>query len=232
MNAVLSDKDIKDRLNDGLIIHPFLHKESSITGCKVDLHLSGIFYEIQRSTVDSYDPVVPITTDFRREIILPLGQCLVLHPGDLILAPTFENICMPPDLLGILQGRSSLGRLGVIVHATASFFDPGFSGAITLELSNLGHLPVKLYTLARVASMAFLQITGEVEYPYGAPIPNPLLAGGMKQDHYAAPKSEASKHHEDWEYNVIRRAREAAELELYTPPTALKTAKTDNLSRR
>jgi dCTP deaminase len=210
MNAVLSDKQIRARLNHDLIIHPFLHEASSITGCKVDLHLSGVFYEIQRSTVDCYDPIVPVSTDFRREIILPLGQCLVLHPGDLILAPTFENICMPRDLLGILQGRSSLGRLGVIVHATASFFDPGFSGAITLELSNLGHLPVKLYTLARVASMAFLHISGEVEFAYGDAIPNPLHTGGLKQDHYAAPKSEASKHHDDWEYTIIRQAHDQA----------------------
>jgi len=203
--GVLSDSKIKQRLNHDLIIHPLLHEESSISGCKVDLHLSGLFYEIQRSTVDSYDPVKPTRTDFRREIILPLGQYLVLHPGDLILASTFENISMPRDLLGILQGRSSLGRLGIIVHATASFIDPNFKGTMTLELSNLGHLPVRLYTLARVASIAFLQITGNVDYGYGDALPNPFMPGKMKQDHYAAPKSEPSKHHEDWEYEVIRK---------------------------
>ena len=207
VNAVLSDTEIRDRLKRDLVIHPFLHESSSVTGCKVDLHLSGVFYEIQRSTVDSYDPAFPVRADFRREIILPLGQYLVLHPGDLILASTFENISMPRDLLGILQGRSSLGRLGVIVHATASFFDPGFKGAITLELSNLGHLPVRLYTLAKVASMAFLKISGRVEFAYGDPIPSPLEAKAMRQDHYAAPKSEPSKHHEDWEYEIIRKAR-------------------------
>jgi dCTP deaminase len=205
--AVLSDAKIKERLKKDLIIHPFLHEESSITGCKVDLHLSGVFYEIQRSTVDSYDPLNLTIKDFRREIILPLGQYLVLHPGDLILASTFENISMPRDLLGILQGRSSLGRLGVIVHATASFIDPKFKGTITLELSNLGHLPVRLYTLARVASIAFLKITGEVEYGYEDPTPSPLAPTGMRQDHYAAPKSEPSRHHEDWEYDVIRRVK-------------------------
>jgi dCTP deaminase len=204
--GVLSDTKIKQRLREDLIIHPFLHEESAITGCKVDLHLSGAFYEIQRSTVDSYDPLKLRATDFRREIILPLGGSLVLHPGDLILAPTFENISMPRDLLGILQGRSSLGRLGVIVHATASFIDPKFSGSITLELSNLGHLPVRLYTLARVASIAFLEITGKVQYGYGDAVPDPLRAGAMRQDHYASPKSEASRHHEDWEYKVIRKA--------------------------
>jgi len=203
--GVLSDAKIRQRLKEDLIIHPFLHEDSAISGCKVDLHLSGAFYEIQRSTVDSYDPVKPITIDFRREIILPLGQYLVLHPGDLILASTFENISMPRDLLGILQGRSSLGRLGVIVHATASFIDPKFRGTMTLELSNLGHLPVRLYTLARVASIAFLQITGKVEYGYGDLLPSPLKVAGMRQNHYAAPKSEPSKHHEDWEYEIIRK---------------------------
>jgi dCTP deaminase len=138
---------------------------------------------------------------------VPLGQCLVLHPGDLILASTFENVSIPRDLVGVLQGRSSLGRLGVIVHATASFIDPCFEGTITLELSNLGHLPVKLYTLARVATLAFAFVQGKVESAYGDEIPSPLELGQMRQDHYAAPKSEASKHHLDWEYDVIRRVR-------------------------
>jgi dCTP deaminase len=208
VQGVLSDVEIKKRLNKDLIIHPIVHEDSCITGCKVDLHLSGVFYEIQRSTFDSYDPLSPNKADFRREIILPLGQYLVLHPGDLILASTFENVSMPRNLLGLLEGRSSLGRLGVIVHATASLIDPCFSGSITLEVSNLGHLPVRLYTLARVATLALIQIAGEVTYAYGDPIPDPCKAGSMRQDHYAAPKSEASRHHEDWEYDIIRKIRE------------------------
>jgi len=207
--TVLSDVEIRARLNKDLIIHPILSKEAQITCSKVDLHLSGIFYEIQRTIADSYDPLEALPQqDYRREIVLPLGGYLVLHPGDLILASTFENVYLPRDLLGILQGRSSLGRLGVIVHATASFIDPEFMGTITLELSNLGHLPVRLYTLAKVAAIAFLKISGEVKRAYGDSIPSPLVPGKTQQeDYYAAPKSEASKHHEDWEYKIIKHVR-------------------------
>jgi dCTP deaminase len=211
MTAVLSDTAIKQRLNEDLIIHPMINPDTQVACSKVDLHLSGVFYEIRRTTVDSYDPLTtPKGQDFRKEVILPLGESLVLHPGDLILASTFENIKMPRDLLGILQGRSSLGRLGVIVHATASFIDPEFMGTITLEMSNLGHLPVRLYTLARVASLAFLRIYGDVKHAYRDPLPSPFIAtGGERMDHYASPVSEASKHHEDWEYEMIRKIKGA-----------------------
>jgi len=207
MWGFLSDTEMRNRLKEDLIIHPLIHEESAVTGCRVDLHLSGAFYEILRSTIDSYDPVSQEQVDYRREIILPFGQYMVLHPGDLILASTFENVSIPRNLVGILQGRSSLGRLGVIVHATASFIDPGFKGTITLELSNLGHLPVKLYTLARVATLGFCPIYGEVKYAYGDKIPDPRQPSAMRQDHYAAPKSEPSKHHMDWEYDMIRKVR-------------------------
>ena len=208
MPGVLSDTQIKSRLRRDLIIHPLLHEESQIAGGKVDLHLSGVFYDIQRSMVGIYDAATPGPhLDIRREVILPLGEALTLHPGDLILASTFENISMPRDLLGILQGRSSLGRLGIIVHATAGFVDPGFNGVITLELSNLGHQPVRVYTLARFATIAFCELSGDVKYAYGDLLPSPLKAESMRVDHYAAPKSEPSRHHEDWEYEVIRRVR-------------------------
>jgi dCTP deaminase len=208
--GVLSDTEIKRRLNEDLIIHPLLHSTSQITGCKVDLHLSGVFHEIKRSTVDAYDPATNDSKlDSRREIILPLGSYIVLHPGDLILASTFENVKIPINLLGILQGRSSLGRLGIIVHATASYIDPGFNGTITLELSNLGHLPVRLYTLARVASLAFFEIVGKVQAPYKTEVPSPLQDApeNIITGRFGSAKSEASQHDMDWEYEVIRRVK-------------------------
>ncbi len=210
-SGVLTDQMIRERLAKDLIIHPMLHPSSQITGCKVDLHLSGIFYEIKRSDVDSYDPLdASRDVDYRRQIILPLGGSLVLHPGDLILAPTFENMSLPRDLLGMLQGRSSLGRLGLIVHATASFVDPGFKGTITLELSNLGHLPVRLYTIARVATIAFFKASADVKIAYGDGVPSPFeQPQELKTDHYAAPVSKASLHHEDWEYTVIKKVRDS-----------------------
>jgi dCTP deaminase len=221
MWGFLSDTEIRERLTMDLIIHPMIHVESAVTGCRVDLHLSGTFYEILRSTVDSYDPVaLRDQVEYRREIILPFGEFIVLHPGDLILASTFENVSIPRDLVGILQGRSSLGRLGVIVHATASFIDPGFSGTITLELSNLGHMPVKLYTLARVATIAFCGIHGSVKYAYGDSIPDPRAAASMRTDHYAEAKSGPSKHHLDWEYDMIRKVRRGGHSQSGKPAAA------------
>jgi deoxycytidine triphosphate deaminase len=114
---------------------------------------------------------------------------------------------MPNDLVGLLQGRSSLGRLGVIIHATAGFIDPGYKGIITLELSNLGHLPVKLYPLQRVATIGFITIKGKVTSPYGTQ-PNylPLELNGKGK--YKSMKTEPSKINKDWENDLLRIKRD------------------------
>ena len=140
---------------------------------------------------------------------MPLGSPYYLHPGMLALTPTFECLAMPNDLLGILQGRSSLGRLGIIVHATAGFVDPGYKGPLTLELSNLGHLPVALYPLTRVAAIAFIKITGSVR-AYDAEIASPIHPEKkIDLGHFHSPGSEPSKLHEDWEMDVFRAMRES-----------------------
>jgi dCTP deaminase len=208
--AVLSDKEICERLHKrNLVIHPLLHEITQVQGCKVDLRLSGIFYEVKHSAVESYDPLFPQEDDYRREMILPVGEPYILHPGMLALAPTFENISMPRDLLGILQGRSSLGRLGIIVHATAGFVDPGYKGSLTLELSNLGHLPVALYPLNRAAAIAFIKISGNVKQAYFDETASPIdPSKGKPSGSYSSPLSEPSKFKEDWENTVFRRIRE------------------------
>lgn len=206
--GVLSDEEILKRLDreNDLRIHPLLYKDIQISGCKVDLHLSGIFYEIKHSAIEVHDPLNLDETDYRRKLVLPLGKPYTLHPGMFTLAPTYENISMPDDLLGILQGRSSLGRLGIIVHATASFIDPGYKGTITLELSNLGHLPVNLYTLGPVATVAFIKIAGKVKNPYGKTVPSPLVEGEQERiGRHDSPISELSKHGYEWEYRVLRK---------------------------
>lgn len=206
--GVLSDEEIRQRLHerDNLVIHPLLHPGTQIHGCKVDLRLSGIFYEVKHSAVPSYDPLFADESDYRRELILPVGKSYILHPGMLALAPTFENIAMPRDLLGILQGRSSLGRLGIIVHATAGFVDPGYEGSLTLELSNLGHLPVALYPLGRVAAIAFVKIYGSVRQAYFDEVKSPIEPSkGIPTGSYGSPLSEPSKLKEDWENIVFRK---------------------------
>ncbi len=209
--GVLSDEQIRQRLTAGdLIIHPLLDLDTQVQGCKVDLRLGGIFYEVKHSAVESYDPVSVEDTDYRRELILPVGESYILHPGMLALAPTFENICMPRDLLGILQGRTSLGRLGIIVHATAGFVDPKYKGSLTLEFSNLGHLPVALYPLSRVAAMAFIKISGDVRRAYGDEVQSPIdPSKGLPMGSYSSPLSEPSKYREDWENIVFRHIRKS-----------------------
>lgn len=211
--GVLSDKEIIKRLEDpkeNFCIAPFLHRDSQITGCKVDLHLSGVFYEVKKSTVEVYDPIIwESKHDYRRKLVYPIGKSYTLHPGTFALAETFENICLPKNLLGILEGRSSLGRLGVIIHATACFIDPNYKGSITLEISNLGELPVNLYALSRVATLSFLTVAGGVKYPYGSSIPYPKSMKDAKskesfKQKYDSIISQPSKFHEDWEHEVIK----------------------------
>jgi len=202
--GMLSDKEILKRLREDLIIYPYIHRSSEVKCAKIDLRLGGLFYEIEQRGIDAYDTINPPKIEYRKEIVLPAGKPYILHPDTLVMATTFENISMPTDLVGILQGRSSLGRLGVIVHATAAFIDPGYKGSITLELSNLGHLPVKLYPLQRVASLGFITIKGEVERPYGTPKISPLPAKKI-QGKYTSIKSEPSKIGEDWENAVLKK---------------------------
>lgn len=203
-SVVLSEEEINRRLKIDLSVEPLLDKESQVSGCKIDLRLSGIFYEIKQSALRAYDPLDPPLTDYRRKIMLPLGTPYILHPGMLSLAPTFESMVLPSDLLGILQGRSSLGRLGIIVHATAGFVDPGYKGPVTLELSNLGHLPVALYPLTRVAAIAFIKITGTARV-YSDTLTSPVHPEKeIELGHFNSPTSERSKLNEDWEVEIFK----------------------------
>lgn len=210
-SVVLSEEEIRKRLKKDLLVGPLLDIETQVSGCKIDLRLGGIFYEIKQSALQAYDPLNPPLTDYRRKIILPVGSPYILHPGMLSLTPTFESLVLPKDLLGILQGRSSLGRLGIIVHATAGFVDPGYRGPVTLELSNLGHLPVTLYPLMRVAAIVFIQITGEAGV-YGGTKPSPIHPeDNIALGHFNSPTSEPSKLSEDWEVEIFKKIQDNKE---------------------
>jgi len=106
----------------------------------------------------------------------------VLHPGEFVLGSTFEQFTLPDDLAGRLEGKSSLGRLGLLTHSTAGFIDPGFSGHITLELSNVANLPITLYPGMKIGQISFLQMTTEAEHPYGSG------AVGSKYQHQVGPR--------------------------------------------
>ncbi len=129
--TVLSDIELKVRLDKGdLIIHPLLRAEQ-IHGIKIDLRLDNIFYLTKDIKQPYYDPIFKKKNiEYTEEFEVSYGQYFVLHPGQFILAPLFEHFSVPDDLLGRLDGRSSLGRLGIIVHQTAGIIDPGFRGSL------------------------------------------------------------------------------------------------------
>jgi dCTP deaminase len=168
--TVLSDRSLKRLLfSKKLVVHPILSLDQ-IKGSKIDLRLGNILYVIKHFERPYFDPRGPDTDIEYGDIryVAFDGRGTVFHPGDFAMAPLLERVRFPPDLMGRLDGRSSLGRLGIEVHATAGGIDPGFSGQLTCELSNLGKVPVKLYPLMRIAALTVEEISTASDKPYDA----------------------------------------------------------------
>lgn len=168
--TTLSDRDILDCLKSKKIkIHPLLSWEQ-IQGARIDLRLDNIFYIIRRFEKSSYDPKDYLHNKKPKAYgnirTISYGHEFILHPGDYVLAPLFEFVELPNNIIGRLDGRSSLGRLGVLVHSTAGSIDPGYKGSIIIELMNGGMFPVTLYPLLRVATLTLMYLTSESKYPY------------------------------------------------------------------
>src|SRR5690349_2827522 len=164
---VLSDVDIKRYIAAGKInITPELPPEQ-FGSCSVDFRLGNEFsvFEYSRHPfIDLKDRTS--VQDIMRKVVVKDGEPFVLQPRDFVLAITEETLDLGNDVLGRLEGRSSLGRIGIIVHGTAGLFDPGWRGKATLELSNLGRLPVALYPGMRICSFTFEQLSSPVSVPY------------------------------------------------------------------
>jgi dCTP deaminase len=171
VSATLSDKSILKMIRSGnLIIHPLLDNKQ-ISGAKADLRLDNVFYLVGRFKKPYYDPMEFLTAKslsekYVEKRIVPYGEQFVLHPNDYALAPLFEFVRLPKNVLGRLDGRSSLGRLGIVVHSTAGSVDPGFQGHLVIELMNNGLLPVALYPLMRVATLILTTLSTEAKRPY------------------------------------------------------------------
>ncbi len=166
---ILSDRDILRRLEDGsLVIEPLDDPELQVQPASVDLRLGREFLEFERTNIASIHPdSEDEIADYVAETVVDEGEDFVLHPGDFVLGTTVERVEIPPDLIAHVEGRSSLGRLAVVVHATAGLADPGYQGQITLELSNLGTAPVALTPGMRVSQLTFTELTSPAERPYG-----------------------------------------------------------------
>lgn len=167
---ILSDQDIKKRLKSGdLVIDPICDMELQIQPASVDLRLGEEFLEFQRANIPCIHPnKQQEVEEYVSERYVKPGEEFILHPGDFVLGTTKERVEIPDDLIAHVEGRSSLGRLAIVVHATAGLCDPGYRGQITLELSNLGTAPVALTPGMRISQLTFTELTSPAKRPYGA----------------------------------------------------------------
>ena len=165
---VLSDRDIRTHLENGKIrITPTIDLSTQLGSCSVDFRLGTKFRVFEHSRFAYIDLRKGVNVDeIMREVEIGPDESFTLHPGQLVLGMTIESLELAPDLLARLEGRSSLGRLGIIVHGTASVFDPGWIGNPTLELGNVGILPVSLYAGMRICSFTFETLSSPAEVPY------------------------------------------------------------------
>lgn len=166
-HMVLSDVDIRKSLESGkIVVSPALPAEH-IGSCSVDFRLGNEFSIFEHSKHPFIDLRNKVEIEkLMRPIVVPDGEAFILQPREFALAITLEHLELADNILGRLEGRSSLGRIGVIVHGTAGLFDPGWSGKATLELSNLGIMPVALYPGMRICSMTFEQLSTPSSMPY------------------------------------------------------------------
>ena len=167
---ILSDRDIKTALAQGRIgVDPSRGVEERIGPDSLDFRLGSSFLVFERSKQPYIDARRPETAEgASRTIDLEEGEPFIIHPHELVLATTLESLRLPDDLAARLEGRSSLGRLGIIVHSTASLFHAGWDGHATMELGNLGVMPVALYPGMRICAFTFEELTSPAEHPYGS----------------------------------------------------------------
>ncbi|OGG18184.1 dCTP deaminase [Candidatus Gottesmanbacteria bacterium RIFCSPHIGHO2_02_FULL_39_14] len=165
---VLSDRDIRKCLASGKIkIDPQPDLRTQLGSCSIDLRLGRTFRIFEHSKVAYVDPFDAKNTDKVTKLIeVKDKEPFILHPSDFVLATTIESFTLPDDLLARLEGRSSLGRLGIVVHSTASIFEPGWRGKVVMELGNLGRMPIALYPGMRICALTFERLTTPVEVPY------------------------------------------------------------------
>jgi dCTP deaminase len=166
LSVLLSDRDIRAEIAAGRVgCEPFT--ESMIQPSSVDVRLDKFFRVFENHRYSVIDPSIE-QPDLTREVVTEGDEPFILHPGEFVLASTYEVITLPNDIAGRLEGKSSLGRLGLLTHSTAGFIDPGFSGHITLELSNVANLPVKLFPGMKIGQLCLIKLSSPAEHPYGS----------------------------------------------------------------
>jgi len=166
--VLLSDRDIKAEIQAGRVkVEPFT--DAMVQPSSVDVRLDRFFRIFENHKYSVIDPSIE-QVDLTREVAVAADEFFILHPGEFVLASTYEVITLPDDIAGRLEGKSSLGRLGLLTHSTAGFIDPGFSGHITLELSNVANLPVKLFPGMKIGQLCLIKLSSPAEHPYGSAV--------------------------------------------------------------
>jgi len=164
--VLLSDRDIKAELGAGRIsLEPF--EAEMVQPSSIDVRLDRFFRLFDNHKYPFIDPAED-QPELTRFVEVDADQPFILHPGEFVLGSTFELVSLPDDVAARLEGKSSLGRLGLLTHSTAGFIDPGFSGHVTLELSNVATLPIKLWPGMKIGQMCFFRLTSPAEKPYGS----------------------------------------------------------------
>ena len=163
---VLSDRTIREQIGRGrIVIEPL--DERDIQPASVDLHLDGKILVFRNSTAPYIDLRADVP-DLTEPVEFKGDQPFILHPGEFVLGSTYEHIEIPDDIVARLEGKSSLGRIGLLIHSTAGYVDPGWRGHLTLELTNVSRLPVTLYYGMRIGQISFQALSTPVDRPYGS----------------------------------------------------------------
>ncbi|MCX6459166.1 MAG: dCTP deaminase [Actinobacteria bacterium] len=165
---LLSDRDLRAEIAASRVqLEPY--DDSMIQPSSIDVRLDRLFRTFENHRYPHIDPSVE-QADLTRLVETEPGEPFVLHPGEFVLASTYEVITLPDDIAGRLEGKSSLGRLGLLTHSTAGFIDPGFSGHVTLELSNVATLPIMLWPGMKIGQLCLFQLSSPAEHPYGSSV--------------------------------------------------------------
>ena len=163
--VVLSDRTIRELLGEGrIVLDPY--EESLLQPSSVDVRVDRWFRVFRNSRY----PFIDVKTE--QEELTELVEIdeetpFILHPGEFVLGSTLERVRLPDDLVARLEGKSSLGRLGLLIHSTAGFIDPGWDGHVTLELSNVANLPITIYHGMKIGQLSFVQLSTAADRPYG-----------------------------------------------------------------
>ncbi|GAA3572218.1 dCTP deaminase [Kribbella ginsengisoli] len=163
---LLSDRDILAELDAKRVqLDPF--DAAMVQPSSVDVRLDRFFRVFENHRYPHIDPAEE-QPDLTRQVEPEGDEPFILHPGEFVLGSTFEQVTLPDDVAARVEGKSSLGRLGLLTHATAGFIDPGFSGHVTLELSNVATLPIKLWPGMKIGQLCFFRLSSPAEHPYGS----------------------------------------------------------------